>query len=159
MKKVLLAIVLPMIFILSGCLSDPVQEDILNYVNKEMKKAYDLETVALDAYDSVTGANYTNDAIMYNVLLDEVIPYYTEFLDEIERVNIETKELKEVHDDYVTGATYQYNAFVKLVGALEQQDRAMVEEANALLAKARQYINTYNKNLDKLAKEHDVEWE
>ena len=156
MKKGLLAIVLPFILLLSGCFSDPVQDDLLNYVNKEMKQAGKLEAAAVSAYEGVSGANYKDDQTMYDALTKEVIPNYNEFIKELDSVKIETDELQEIHEIYIEGADIQYKAFVIIKQALEEQDPALVQEANDMLADAREHIRNYKSKLNKLAKDHDV---
>jgi len=155
-KKGLLAIVLPFILLLSGCFSDPVQDDLLNYVNKEMKQAGKLEAAAVSAYEGVSGANYKDDQTMYDALTKEVIPNYNEFIKELDSVKIETDELQEIHEIYIEGADIQYKAFVIIKQALEEQDPALVQEANDMLADAREHIRNYKSKLNKLAKDHDV---
>ncbi|TWD95725.1 hypothetical protein FB550_11287 [Neobacillus bataviensis] len=156
MKTGLLAIVLPFILLLSGCFSDPVQDDLLNYVNKEMKQAGKLEAAAVSAYEGVSGANYQDDQTMYDALTKEVIPNYNKFIKELDSVNIETDELQEIHEIYIEGADIQYKAFVTIKQALEEQDPALVQEANDMLADARDHIRDYKNKLNKLAKDHDV---
>ncbi|PGV55827.1 hypothetical protein [Bacillus sp. AFS037270] len=156
MKKGLLAIVLPFILLVSGCFSDPVQDDLLNYVNKEMKQAGKLEAAAVSSYEGVSGANYKDDQTMYDALTKEVIPNYNEFIKELDSVKIETDELQGIHEIYIEGADIQYKAFVTIKQALEEQDPALVQEANDMLADAREHIRDYKSKLNKLAKDHDV---
>ncbi|MED4224003.1 hypothetical protein [Neobacillus cucumis] len=158
MKKGLLAIVFPFILLLSGCFSDPVQDDLLNYVNKEMKQPGKLEAAAITAYESETGANYQDDQKLYDVLTKKVIPTYHEFIQELNSVKIETDELKEIHKIYVEGANIQYKAFVKIKQALEAQDPAMIQEANNMLADAKAHILEYKTKLNQLAREHKVKF-
>jgi hypothetical protein len=156
LKKRLLASFLPILFLLSGCFGDPVKDDLLNYVNKEMKTAYQLEVKAISAYEGVSGANYKDDQTMYDALNKEVIPNYNEFIKELDKVNIETDELKSIHETYIKGAEIQYNAFLKIRQALEQQNPDMIQEANDMLSEARKHIRDYKNKLTKLAKDHDV---
>jgi len=158
-KKVILCTILPIIFVLSACFSDPIQDDLMNYVNKEMTTAFELEATAVTAYDQVSGINYTDDVTMYDALVLTVIPTYNEFIKELNTVPIDTEELREIHEIYIEGADLQYNAFVKIVRALETQDPLLIEEANGMLEEARSLLREYQNEIDKLAKEHDVEWE
>lgn len=158
-KKWLLAIFLPILFLMSGCSSDPVQDDLLNYVNKEMKEAGKLEKAAISAYDGVSGSNYQDDQTMYNVLINDVIPNYNEFIKELDSVKIETDEVREIHEIYIEGADIQFNAFAIIKQALEEQDANLIQKANDMLADARKHIRDYQTKLDHLAKEHDVEIE
>jgi len=155
-KKGLLAIVFPIILLLSGCFNDPVQDDLLNYVNKEMKPVGKLEAAAVSAYESVSGVNYQDDQTMYDALTKEVIPNYNEFIKELDSVKIETDELRKIHEIYIEGADIQFKAFVTIKQALEEQDPVLIQKANDMLADAREHIRDYKSKLNKLAKEHKV---
>jgi Tfp pilus assembly protein PilP len=48
------------LLLLSGC-GDPVQDDLLKYVNEDLKELAVLEEDAIAEYDSVTGDNYVDD--------------------------------------------------------------------------------------------------
>lgn len=146
------------VFLLAGCFSDPIQDDILSYSNEEMTKAHELEDTAVSAYNEVTGQNYTDDETMYATLVDDVIPTYNEFISELNNTHVETDELREIHELIIQGANTQYNAFVKIAHALEDQDADAIEEANGMLDDAKKNFRDYQHQLDKLAKEHDVEW-
>lgn len=159
MKKTLLVLFLPMILILSGCFGDAVQDDIINYSNKEMLKVNELEDVAITAYDNVSGANYTDDATMHAALVDVVIPNYYQLIKELKSVDIKTDELKEVHKHFIAGAEVQYEAFETIVEALEKQDAGLIDVANGMLEQARRHIRNYQMELDILAEKHDVKWE
>ncbi|WP_238579046.1 hypothetical protein [Neobacillus niacini] len=157
-KRVLTVVVFGFLLVLAGC-GGPVQDDILNYINEEMKSAQDLEDKAVSAYEGVAGANYTDDQTMYDALVNEVIPNYAELITELETVSIETEELKKVHEIYLSGANLQFSAFEKIIKAIENQDSNMIAEANQLLEEGRLQIEDYNDKLDELAKEHNVEIE
>lgn len=159
MKKRLLVFVLPFVIMLSGCFGNPVQDDIVNYINVEMKKAYDLEATAVTAYESVSGANYSDDETMYYKLVDEVIPTYDDFLDELKDADIQTEELEAIHDIYIEGAELQQEAFDIIVEALLAQDVNLINQANTKLDEGRALIEEYTEKLDELAEEHNVEWE
>jgi hypothetical protein len=157
-RRVLAVAVFGVFLILAGC-GGPVQDDILNYINEELKTAQELEDRAVFAYEGVAGVNYTDDQTMYDALVNEVIPNYTDLVSELQTVSIETDELKEVHEIYLSGAKLQFSAFEKIIEAIEKQDASLIEEANQLLNEGRQQILDYNDKLDELAKEHDVEIE
>jgi hypothetical protein len=157
-KRMLAVVVFGCFLVLAGC-GGPVQDDILNYVNKELKTAQELEDKAVSAYDGVAGVNYTDDPTMHDALVNEVIPTYTDLINELESVNIESDELKEIHEIYLSGANLQLSAFEKIKEAIEKQSSSMIDEANQLLEEGRLKIEDYNKELDALAKENNVEIE
>ncbi|MFP7300037.1 hypothetical protein [Neobacillus niacini] len=157
-KRVLAVALFGLFLVLAGC-GGPVQDDILNYINEEMKTAQELEDKAVAAYEGVAGANYKDDQTMYDALVNVVLPNYTDLITELENVSIETDELKEIHDIYLSGANLQLSAFEKIIEALEKQDSSLVDEANQLLEEGRLQIEDYNDKLDELAKENNVEIE
>ncbi|WP_256241324.1 hypothetical protein [Bacillus sp. V3B] len=156
MKNFFLVPVLLLTFILSGCFSDPVQDDLLVYLNEELADISHLENEALTAYESVTGPNYTSDQELYETLTFQVIPAYQEFADKLEDIKVETEELREIHEGYIDGVNLQYNAFVTVVTALDELDPGKIEEANAMLNEARTLMRDFNDNIEQLAEEHDV---
>lgn len=157
MKKGIAAafLFLTMVF-LSGCGGDPVKDDLLNYVNKEMKDAVKFEKKAISTYEGVTGANYTDDQTLYDALMNDVIPNYNELIKELDAANIKTDEVRKIHELYIEGADLQFKAFTKIKQALEEQDVNLIHEANDMLADARKQLREYRTKLEKLAKEHEV---
>ncbi|WP_318508989.1 hypothetical protein [Bacillus sp. T3] len=142
--------------ILSGCFNDPIQDELLQYLNSDLTTAHKLEKKAVSAYEGVTGANFTNDQVLYETLKNEVIPNYEKFLDELNSVKIENTELKEIHDIYLEGAKLQYEAFTIIIKALETQDPVLITKANEKLKKGRKLIEDYVNKLEQLAKDHKV---
>lgn len=155
MKKILISL-FSVLFLLTAC-GNPVQDDLLSYINDDIQPLADLEIEAMEAYDSVTGANYTDDDTTYNTLVDEVIPKYSELIDELEAIMPETDEVSKLHDQYIDAANIQHSAFVTILDALEKGDTGLITEANEKLAEARKGIRAYQQNLKKLAKENNVE--
>ncbi|MCM3568597.1 hypothetical protein [Neobacillus mesonae] len=158
-KGVTAAFLFLMMVFLSGCFGDPIQDDLVNYINNEMKDAAEYEKTAVSAYESVTGANFVDDQTLYDTLMNDVIPNYNSLIKELDKAKIETDELREIHEIYIEGADIQYNAFAKIKQALEEQDANLIQEANEMLADARKHIREYQTKLEKLAKEHDVKLE
>lgn len=156
MKKYLFGVFISLV-LLTGCGSDPVQEELLDYINTDMSALADKEATAIDAYEKATGENYTDDQTLYNELTNVIIPTYKEFVEQLEEVKVESDELKELHEMYVEAANTQYNAFLKIVDAIEKGDTGIISEANEMLSEARNQLRTYQSELEKLAKEHDVE--
>ena len=156
MKKFINFIGLVFLVLLLGC-SDPVQEELLTYINDDLAELGELEGEAIGTYDSVTGANYTDDFVLYDALTLEIIPIYLEFIGELESVEISSSELREIHENYIDAANNQHIAFTKLVAALENQDANAIEEVNSMLAESRKMMRQYNYDLQELAEKHNVE--
>lgn len=139
-----------------NCSKDPVQTDLLDYINKDLKELADLESAAVDAYGGVTGDNYTSDQDLYQTLETTVIPKYKEFNARLESVSVATSEVKEVHEKYISGSNKQYQAFLKLQVAIEKQDKNLVLEANSLLDAARKDLRDWKFELTELCSKHSV---
>ncbi|MBH0169180.1 hypothetical protein [Fictibacillus sp. 18YEL24] len=158
MRKYVLASVLFLICILSGC-GDPIKDDLLNYVNEEMPTIGKEESTIIGKYDNVTGSNYTDDQTLYDALKVEIIPSYNEFIKELEAVEIDTEELRKLHENFIEAANIQASAFLLIVSAIENQDSTMINEANEKLNTARKMMRDYKNDVEKLAKKHDVKLE
>lgn len=155
MKKFALSVLL-VILMLAGCNSaDPVQEDLLNYWNNEIVPLDAEEKKILDAYDSVTGDNYTNDEDLMNVLEDITLEYKT-LTEKIENIQAKTSEVKSLHELYIAASNNQYNAFLQIAAAIEQQDANLVTEANEKLDAARKSMRDFENKLAELQEKHDV---
>jgi DNA repair ATPase RecN len=158
MKKYVLVSFLLLLFLLSGC-GDPVQDDLLDYVNEKMPSLGKEEVMIIGKYEKVTGANYTDDQTLYDALKVEIIPAYNEYIEDLESVKIETDELRKIHEDYIEAANIQASAFLTIVTALENQDSGLINDANQKLNTARKMMRDYKNDVEKLAKEHDVKLE
>ncbi|WP_255298350.1 hypothetical protein [Brevibacillus dissolubilis] len=140
----------------AGCLFDPVQDDLIAYINDRVKPLAPLEAEAMDAYDSVTGVNYKNDAETLTVIRDTVMPKYRDFITKLEAVQTDTPEVRAAHEIYIAAANKQYNAMVQITAALEQQDVEMIHKANEMLDEGRKGLRDYQNQLRELADAHGV---
>lgn len=154
MKKIVIGSLL--LLALTGCGKDQVQEDLLTYVNKDMKPLASLEDKAIKDYESVTGSNYKDDDTTYNKLKDVIIPEYNDFVDKVEAIKVNDSDISKVHEEYIQAANEQQSAFVTILDALEKQDTGEIAQANDKLAKGRQGMRQYEQDLSKLAKDHNV---
>jgi hypothetical protein len=147
-----------LIFLLAvaSCSSDAVQKDMLNYINTELPKVSTLETDALAAYESVTGANYTNDSTVYSAMKKTVIPKYEEFSSTLASIHPATEELIAMHGEYVKAAGDQMEAFKLICLAIEKQDAGIIKQANDDLSQARNLIALWKKDLYEKCKAHGV---
>jgi len=158
MKRKLLLIVC-FFLVFTGC-SNPVKEDLLNYINKELPKVADAENTTITAWDSVSGANYTDDYTMYETLIEIVIPTYRDFLNELEAITIrlQTKEVRALNEKYIEAATTQNNAFVLLTNILETQDGSRMSDFNERLDKARRLVREWQVEIQDLCKKNGVQF-
>lgn len=97
------------------------------------------ETEIIALYESVTGSNYTTDSAVRRVVNDQIIPKTRSFIAKIEAI-VPSKDLRSVHEQYISAWNLQYDAFVLIVAAIDQQDATLVVEANQKLTQARTII-------------------
>lgn len=144
------------IFSLIGCGSDPVQEDLINYTNVEMKKFSALESKVIDTYASADGKIDANFLVLYNKTLK---PTYTKFTNVIEdQVKPKTKEIQKLHELYIEIHNAQsagfdlYASYVSSGG-----DENFYNQGNEKLNKSRKLTRQYETLFQELSKKHNVE--
>lgn len=145
-----------MVSLLTACGSNPVQDDVITYMNESLPSVAEQELEAIGLYESVSGPNYTDDETMYYTILDEVIPKYRDFIADLEKIEIKTEELAKVHEIYIEAVNIQNSGFLTILTAIEEQDSEKINEANEKLTEARKMIREYQTKLDALAEENDV---
>lgn len=152
----LVTVIFALLFLV-GCGQDPVQKDLIDYMNNKLAPLAETEAQIADSYDSVIGENYTSDEETYKVLTEDVMPKYRDFVLKLEEIQPQTQEVREVHELYVTAVNKQYNAIVQMIAAIEHQDTNLVVEANQKLDEGRKGIRDFHAKLQVLAAKHNVE--
>ncbi|PEX94109.1 hypothetical protein [Bacillus cereus] len=155
MKKVIIGSLL-LLLALTGCGKDQVQEDLLTYMNKDIKPLASLEEKAIKDYESVTGGNYKDDETLHEELQDVIIPEYKDFVEKLEAIKVDNSEISKIHEGYIKAANEQQSGFVTILDAIEKQDTGLIAQANDKLAKGREGMRKYQQDLNNLAKEHNV---
>lgn len=153
MKKLF---VLPILFVLLQCSPDPVQQDLLNYINVEMPKVATLESEAIEAYSGISGENYENDSIMYFTIAETVIPKYEEFYSILKDIKPATEKVANLHRVYVQAAAGQLKAFKAILDAIEKEDATIITQANEDLAEGRALLKVWRVDLDSACAKHNV---
>jgi len=159
MKKVIATISTVLIFatVLAGCgKSDPVQDDLLNYINNQVPTVVDLEKKVATEYASTTGTNYTDDATLAAKLKDVIIPASDELITKTKAIIPATDEVSKIHSKYIAAITGQHEAFNLLLQAVQTNDAALVTTVNEKLATAGTVSKEYVADLQALKKEHEV---
>jgi hypothetical protein len=159
MKKIALTIATLMICAAAmvGCGSDPVADDLINYINNEVPVLGEMESEASAAYEAVAGENYTDDATMAAALSDVVIPTSDELVEAANALTPATEEVAALHEIFISAVTERNAAFKMLLTALEEGDATKVDEFNAMMENADAIVDEFGAALDILAEEHGVE--
>lgn len=103
---------------------------------------YDTEIALIERYDSVSGANYTDDATMYAELI-ELVPDIQRFILELESITPSDPELAAMHAKWVKGWNDQAKGMTLTIQAIVDQDYELAAEANDALAQGRANINDF----------------
>lgn len=135
---------------------NPVTEEIVSYINGDLKQLSEEEVRLNQAYESVTGNNSVDDETTYNKLSDEIIPGYVEYIKKVEAVNIKSQELKDVHEIYIEAINIQHSALTIILSGLENGDYDKIDEANTKLTEARKMMRDYQSELTKLMDKYHV---
>ena len=158
MKKIfaLLLMVVMSVTLLAGC-SDPVYDDLENFLNVEMKQVnadYTKITEEVGKWET-----YEDDNAIKASVNDTLLPLVEASLTALKDINPETEEVKAIKDKYVKVMDTYKVAFEILAEGCETQDEATINTATEKLEEAVSLLDEYNKALEELAKEHGSEVE
>lgn len=142
--------------VLSGCGSDPIQDDLTNYVNNQLPAVQTTETALKDTLNANVGDNYTDDETLLTALNDSVLPLSVDVLAAAEKIVPATEEVAALHKQYVTSLTTLNSALTMLVEALSTGDGDMATEANDLLITAQTQDDEFVAAVAALAKDHGL---
>src|SRR6266542_93466 len=101
---------------------DPVNDDLIDYVNNHLLPAEKLKTTAIDSYINVAGANYTDDARMSDSLEIIVGPKFTQFDNSLHAIKPVTIEVRNLNNRYINLADTELSGFTLLLKAIDQED-------------------------------------
>ncbi|MBR6719565.1 MAG: hypothetical protein IKL74_01495 [Clostridia bacterium] len=158
MKKIfaLLLMVVMSFTLLTGC-SDPVYDDLENFLNVEMKEV--TENYTKITTEVGTWETLEDDAAIKKSIDDTLLPLVNGSLEKLKDINPETEEVKAIKDKYVKVMEAYKVAFETLAEGCETQDEATISTATEKLEEAVSLLDEYNKALEELAKEHGSEVE
>ena len=158
MKKIfsLLLMAVMAFTLLTGC-SDPVYDDLENFLNVEMKEV--TENYTKITTEVGTWETLEDDAAIKKSIDDTLLPLVNGSLEKLKSITPETEEVKTIKDKYVKVMDTYKVAFETLAEGCETQDEATINIATEKLEEAVSLLDEYNKALEELAKEHGSEVE
>ena len=159
MKKIfaLLLMVIMSVTLLAGCGTDPVYEDLSNYLNVEMVEVnadYEKITAEVGTWETLEDDNAIKKSIE-----DTLLPLVNGSLEKLTEINPATEEVKAIKDKYVKVMETYKTGFETLSEGCETQDEATINAGSQKLEEAVELLDEYNKALEELAKEHGSEVE
>lgn len=158
MKKILtlLLMLVMLLTLLTGC-SDPVYDDLENFLNVEMKEV-NTDYTKLTA-EVGTWENLTDDADIKKSIDDTLLPLVNGSLEKLKDINPATEEVKAIKDKYVKVMDAYKIGFEALAEGCETQEEATITAGSEKIEEAVELLDEYNKALEELAKEHGSEIE
>ena len=159
MKKIfsLLLMVVMSVTLLAGCGTDPVYEDLSNFLNVEMVEVnaeYEKLTAEVGTWEILE-----DDIAIKKSIDDTLLPLVNGSLEKLKDINPETEEVKAIKDKYVKVMEAYKAGFEALSEGCETQDEATINAGSQKLEEAVEFLDEYNKALEELAKEHGSEVE
>ena len=134
---------------------DPVRNDLEEYLEKDLAKVEKLELKVSELYEEAQEAG--DDAVMYDLIVEKVMPKSKELIEAAEDVEVETPELREIHEIYIRAVNMQDQGLILILSALEKQDMGILAQANAKLEEARKLAREYRTAVKEFAKKHGME--
>ena len=159
MKKILalLLMVIMSVTLLAGCGTDPVYEDLSNFLNVEMVEVnaeYEKLTAEVGTWETLE-----DDIAIKKSIGDTLLPLVNGSLEKLKDINPETEEVKAIKDKYVKVMETYKTGFETLSEGCETQDEATINAGSQKLEEAVELLDEYNKALEELAKDHGSEIE
>ena len=159
MKKIfaLLLMVVMSVTLLAGCGSDPVYDDLENFLNVEMVDVnadYEKLTAEVGTWETLE-----DDADIKKSIDDTLLPLVNGSLEKLKDITPETEEIKAIKNKYVKVMETYKTGFEALSEGCETQDETTINAGSQKLEEAVELLDEYNKALEELAKEHGSEVE
>ena len=159
MKKIfaLLLMVVMSVTLLAGCGSDPVYDDLENFLNVEMVEVnadYEKLTAEVGTWETLE-----DDVAIKKSIDDTLLPLVNGSLEKLKDITPETEEVKAIKDKYVKVMEAYKTGFEALSEGCETQEEATINAGSQKLEEAVELLGEYNKALEELAKEYGSEVE
>ena len=159
MKKIfaLLLMAVMSVTLLAGCGSDPIYDDLENFLNVEMVEVnadYEKLTAEVGTWETLE-----DDAAIKKSIDDTLLPLVNGSLEKLKDINPETEEVKAIKDKYVKVMDAYKAGFEALSEGCETQEDETINKGSQKLEEAVGLLDEYNKALEELAKEHGSEVE
>lgn len=140
----------------SSCALNPVARDLTGYVNNDIIRISEMETVSLKRYREVTGANYTSDGVLIKTLKLDIIPVYRRFVELLKEIRPQTEEVKRLHKIYIDGSESIYQGLCEILGGVQLQDVDMIRAGNSKLEAGRKKTEKWRERLFVLFEKNGV---
>ncbi len=158
MKKLLSIILLAAVAltVFGGCGADPLQDDLINYINNQIPALTKLENTVASEYSAVTSDEKTTDAEFAEKLEDVIIPAEDELIKKAKAIVPATEELNELHTKYINSLSIQREGLDLMLEAAQTSDKSLLASAEEKIEEAEALSSQYLSELTALKMRHGV---
>ncbi|MDD6328340.1 MAG: hypothetical protein Q4D54_02045 [Eubacteriales bacterium] len=164
MKKIYVTtLALIMVGALAGCgkkekkeEADPtaaVRDDVVEFVDTEFKTIRTDWDEAVSEYNMFFTGDMKDSKQFAADLKATTIPKMDKFLTNLEACDVETSEAVYLKSLFQLGAEKQREAMEMVVSAIEEENSDYLTQADALIAEANGYLESFNTQLEQLSKD------
>jgi len=143
----------------NACASDPVQEDLIDYINNQVPKFAAVASEIVNDHNAVSGKNFQDDAALYKALQGKILPECRKMEIILKEVSPKTPEIRKLHALYVEAYQHEYRGFLLIKTAIEKRDSGIIPTANVEFKKMKQLQQKWREQLDRLNKKHNIDLE
>lgn len=140
---------------LTGCGGNPVAEELKKFLNTDMvevnAKYEDLKT------EMVKWNNLEDDAALIASIKNTVLPNINESLEMLTKIELQTEEVKAIKEKYKKVMEAYKEGYQEMLNAAEAGDVDGIEAGTKKIDEGVNLLDDYNKALEDLAKENDLE--
>ncbi len=158
-KSIYVIILFILIFITTSC-TNPVKDDLLNYINQSLPEISSLENEAISAFENTISNKQKSNEDIYIVLTESVIPKYTQFVEKLKEITLNTEEVSKTHKIYIKGAEKQLEALTLLKQGFDNSDEMneIINKSNSLLNESKKYMEVYKDQIIQLVKKYKIDY-
>ncbi len=168
MKKrfYIMALALAMVASIAGCgkkkddketadSTAAIRDDIVEFVDVEFNDIRSDWDEAIADYNTFFEGDMKDSKQFASDLQTTTIPKIDKFITNLDAISVESSEAEYLRSLYKIGAEKQRDAMNMVALAIEEESQEYLEQADALIAEANGYLETYDSELTKLASEYN----
>ncbi len=143
--------------LLSGCASDPVADDLTNYMNNQMQTVSKMQNAYLTLLNDLSNSEDNDVQTVSTKIKEEVLPSSDKLIAEAKKIVPATVELKNLHNKYIAAMTKQNKGLAMMLEGLENSNNETVTTGSKIITEANSEYALFIKELNALAKAHGLE--
>lgn len=143
--------------LLTGCATDPVADDLTNYMNNQMQAVSEIQNTYLTLLNDISDSEVTDVQTVINKIKEDVLPSSDKLITEAKKIVPATLEVKNLHSKYISAMTKQNKGLAMLLEGLNNSNNETVIAGSTIISEANSEYALFIQELNALAKEHGLE--